>query len=149
MTRPPLLIAAAALVLVLGSAVPASSEEEAPEKVAIEFSPAALTPEVARVRSGGEVSWVNKATGRNGFVVFPLSIESDFTCHPLAPAFHEIGAGWRSAPITAEGGFSLPCPLKPGKHPYRLHLYDSKRDPKEVGEGEPLGDMRGHIVVIE
>lgn len=90
---------------------------------------------------------MNKATGRNGFIVFPLSIESHFTCHPLAPAFPEIGAGWRSAPITAEGGFNLPCPLKPGEYPYRLHLYESKLDPKKVGEGEPLGDMRGHIVV--
>lgn len=110
MTRPPLLIAAATVALGLGFGVPASSEEEAPEKVAIEFSPAALTPEVARVRSGAEVSWVNKATGRNGFVVFPLSIESDFTCRPLAPAFHEIGAGWRSAPITRKG--ASPCPAR-------------------------------------
>jgi len=148
LSRRSLAARAAALVLVggLGSA-PALAEDEAPEKVVIEFGAAALTPETARVRSGGEVSWVNNATGRNGFIVFPLSIEFDFTCKPLHPAFKEIAAGWRSAPITAEKGFSLPCPLKPGKHPYRLHLYDSKRDLSEVGEGDPSGDMRGHIVV--
>lgn len=133
----------------------APSTNKARKHVVVQFTNSTLHPAEARVLPGGDVAWVNYASGMDGTVVFPASIREGFTCSDLRPDFMKTAAGYQSMPITGGEGESvvLPCPLKPGEYAYTLQLYEGGT---LMGAGNapgrmdnPTSEMSGKIIVGE
>jgi plastocyanin len=131
-----------------------SSTNKARKHVVVQFTNATLHPSVARVLPGGDVAWVNYASGLDGTVVFPASIRQAFTCSSLRPIFMETAAGYQSIPVTGSmENVVLPCPLKPGEYEYKLQLFEGGTlmgaGDGAAGMDNPTSEMAGKIIVGE
>jgi hypothetical protein len=120
--------------------------------VMIQFDDTTVQPDVAHVKAGGTVSWVNYATQYRGSVVLPPGVRSDLTCQ-ARPDFMEIDDGrLQSIPIGGvDDDVDLPCPLKAGTYDYQIYLYGASD--MGVGSGfaggmeNPQLTMKGRLVV--
>ena len=118
-------LSCAGLALSLASCATGSGSDSRREHAVVQFSYEAVKPETVRIASDGNITWVNLAADSRGFVVFPASISSGFTCgDALQPYFQEIPGGYQSLPITRfeSARVELPCPLERGTYPYEIWL---------------------------
>lgn len=132
------------------------STNKARKHVVVQFTNATLHPSVARVLPGGNVAWVNYASGMDGTVVFPASIKESFICTELRPLFMKVAAGYQSMPIKGSSmeSVALPCPLKPGEYDYKLQLFEGGTlmgfgNAGGAGMDNPTSEMAGKIIVGE
>lgn len=120
--------------------------------VMIQFGDTTVLPDVAHVKAGGTVSWVNYSTQYKGSVVLPPGMRSAMDC-PVRPDFMEMsGGGLQSIPIGGDDDdVDLPCPLKAGTYDYQIYLYGAS----DLGAGgniaagmeNPQVTMKGRIIV--
>jgi len=115
----------------------------------VQFSYGAVNPETVRIPAGGILTWVNLAPDTRGFVVFPASIASRFSCADLQPYFSKIENDYRSLPITDEASerVELPCRLAPGSYDYEIWLMGSGFGDEIDDGGKPEQVLRAKIVV--
>jgi len=131
------------------------STNKARKDVVVQFTNATLHPSNAKVLPGGNVAWVNYASGMDGTVVFPASIKESFTCSELRPLFMKVAAGYQSMPIKGSSmeSVALPCPLKPGEYEYKLQLFEGGTlmgfGNSGAGMDNPTSEMTGKIIVGE
>jgi hypothetical protein len=128
------------LSLLLASCTATSGSNPEAGSAVVEFSFDSVRPQTVRIAAGGNVSWINIAADSRGFVVFPVSIASGFTCgENLSPYFRRTLSGFQSLPITDFGSetVKLPCPLKPGSYPYEIWVSGAG-----LGETAPGGSER-------
>jgi plastocyanin len=120
--------------------------------VMIQFDDTTVQPDVAHIKAGGTVSWVNYATQYRGSVVLPHGIQQDLTCK-AGPDFLDVGNDvLQSIPIGGvDDDVDLPCPLKAGTYDYQINLYSAQAF--GVGSGyaggmeNPQLTMKGKLVV--
>jgi hypothetical protein len=119
------------------------------EHAVVQFTESAVAPETVRITPDGNVNWVSTAAEYTGFVVFPASVASSFTCDDLRPDFSKIPEGYRSLPLTdyASERVELPCPLVPGSYDYEIWLIGAGLGQAYDGY-RPERKLRGQIVVV-
>lgn len=121
--------------------------DDADGAAVVQFSYETVTPETVRIAQNGNLRWVNTASDSQGFVVFPASVASGFTCGGnLQPYFERTAAGYQSVPITSfeSDRVELPCPLKAGVYTYEIWIMGEGLG--EVGS-TPNHKLSGKIVV--
>jgi hypothetical protein len=146
MSRSAIPIAAVTLAALLVSCATTSGSGGSLGPAVVQFSYDSVSPETVRIAADGNVKWVNLAPDSRGFVVFPATITTGFTCGAnLHPYFQKTEAGYRSLPITPVESerVELPCPLKPGGYDYEIWVTGAG-----FGDtGRPEQKLRGKIVV--
>jgi hypothetical protein len=121
---------------------------DAPRRAVVQFDFAALKPATVRIPADGTVAWSNIAADSRGFVVFPESAASGFSCGvDLGSHFQKTSDGYVSPPIDSfeSPGVELPCPLQPGTYDYEIWIMGTgvgTTDP-----GRPERKLPGKIVV--
>jgi hypothetical protein len=118
-------------------------------QVTVQFTDSTLSPEVAQVTRGGNVTWVNFASYQSGGVFLPASARDAFPC-PMRPLFIEVTGGYLSIPVTGHGGeqVTLPCSPKPGEYDYQIQLYNAVWGDSADGLDDPLSVIHGKIKVL-
>lgn len=132
-----------------GSPSSESGSSPKPHKsVVVRFGGLSVSPKVARIDTGGHVSWVNESSG-GGVLLFPDSIREALTCDSMRPYLMKVAAGYQSRPITPGLEISaLPCALKPGTYDYQVNLYGGDFDGDSFGNMDnPRVQLQGSIEV--
>jgi hypothetical protein len=114
----------------------------------VQFSFDTLNPKTVHISADGNITWVNLAADSKGFVVFPASIASSFSCgEQLEPYFRKIEGGFQSLPISSvePNRVQLPCRLAPGSYQYEIAIMGSGLG--ETAETDAERKLVGTIVV--